>query len=114
MISRHTIATVLTTTAIAYSISTPVQAASLASLVQIGAREPVTDDHDRGLKERIAAVLDADRVLQGSAVVIEARDGHVTLNGVVLDARQLSRALQATLAVTGVRDVSNALKIAGG
>ncbi|MBU0603507.1 MAG: BON domain-containing protein [Gammaproteobacteria bacterium] len=113
MISRHTIATVLTTTAIAYSISTPAQAASLASIAQIGAREPVTDDRDRGLADRIKAVLDADSDLQGSALAIEARGGHVTLSGVVLDAHQLSRALQATLAVPGVRDVDTALEIAG-
>ncbi len=113
MITRHTIATVLTTTAIVYSICIPAQAAGLASVTSTSTQEPVTEDRDRGLQNEVKAALGADDGMQGSYVAVAARDGHVTLSGVVLDAAQLARALQTAMAVPGVRQVDNALEVEG-
>jgi hypothetical protein len=112
MITRQSIATLLTTTAIAYSICSPAQAASLVAAAQATLRDPATDDHDRGLQEAVKGALVADDTLRGCYVAVSARDGRVTLSGVVRDASQLARALQTAMAVPGVRAVDNALEVA--
>ncbi|MGC4405190.1 BON domain-containing protein [Methyloversatilis sp. MC4-4] len=113
MITRQSIATLLTTTAIAYSICSPAQAASLVAATQATLRDPVTDDRDRGLQEAIKGALGGDEALRGCYVAVSARDGRVTLSGVVRDASQLARTLQTAMAVPGVRAVDNALEVAG-
>lgn len=111
MITRHRIATVLTTTAIAYSICSPAQAVGIATVTRAQMREPVADDRDRGLQQDIKSALGADDELSGCQVAITARGGRVTLSGRVPDAGQLARVLQTTMSVPGVRGVDNALEI---
>jgi hyperosmotically inducible protein len=53
MITRQRIVTVLTTTAIAYSICSPTQAAGLVGAARLQAREPATDDVDHSLQNAI-------------------------------------------------------------
>ena len=112
MITRQSIATLLTTTAIAYSICSPAQAASLVAAAQATLRDPAADDHDRSLQEAVKGALVAADTLRGCYVAVSARDGRVTLSGVVRDASQLARALQTAMAVPGVRAVDNALEVA--
>jgi uncharacterized membrane protein len=111
MINRQTIATVITTTAIAYSICSPTQAANLAAQAQAKPREPVTSDVDRNLQNDVKAALGADAALDGSYVAVTSRSGTVTLSGVVRSAEQLARVLQTTMSVTGVRHIDNALEV---
>lgn len=111
MITRQTIATVITTTAIAYSICSPTQAANLADQAQAKPRDPVTNDVDRNLQNDVKTTLGADPALDGSYVAVTSRSGTVTLSGVVRGAEQLARVLQTAMSVAGVRHVENALEV---
>jgi hyperosmotically inducible protein len=111
MITRQRIVTVLTTTAIAYSICSPTHAASLVSVAQATSREPVANDLDRSLQNDIRAALGADPELDGSYIAVSSRSGQVTLSGTVRDAGQLARVLQTAISVTGVRQIDNALEV---
>lgn len=111
MITRQRIATLLATTAIAYSICPPVHAASLAAAAQATLGNALGDDGDRRLRHAIRGALDADETLSGSYVAVNARAGRVTLSGVVRSRAQMARALQAAAQVPGVRAVDNALAV---
>lgn len=111
MITRQRIVTVLTTTAIAYSICSPVQAASFASIAQAKFREPIANDFDRDLQDDVKTALGNALALDVSDVVVASHDGQITLSGTVRDAIQLARALQTTLTVSGVRRIDNALAV---
>ena len=112
MITRQRIVTVLTTTAIAYSICSPTQAAGLVGAARLQAHEPVTGDVDRSLQNAIQIALRADRALDGIDVAVSSHAGDVTLSGTVRDAAQLARVLQPALSVAGVRRIDNALAVA--
>lgn len=112
MITRQRIVTVLTTTAIAYSICSPTQAAGLVGAARLQAREPATDDVDHSLQNAIQVAFRADRALDGIDVAVASHAGDVTLSGTVRDAAQLARVLQTALSVAGVRRVDNALAVA--
>jgi hyperosmotically inducible protein len=112
MITRQRIVTVLTTTAIAYSICSPTQAAGLVGAVRPQAREPVSDDVDRTLQNAIRVALRTDPLLDGIDVAVSANGGDVMLTGSVRDAVQLARVLQTALSVAGVRRIDNALAVA--
>lgn len=114
MITRQRIATLLATTAIAYSICPPAQAASLVAAAQASVRDPVAGDRDQGLQDAVRGVLGADDSLRGCYVAVSAREGRVTLSGVVRDTGQMSRALQAAAVVPGVRAVDSALEVVDG
>lgn len=51
MITRQSIATLLTTTAIAYSICSPAQAASLVGVSPASLREAVSGERERGPRD---------------------------------------------------------------
>ncbi|MDP3288451.1 MAG: BON domain-containing protein, partial [Methyloversatilis sp.] len=91
MICRQRIVTVLTTTAIAYSICSPTQAANLVGVAQFKSREPVANDLDHSLQNDIKAALGAEPALDGCSVAVSSRSGQVTLSGTVRDAVQLAR-----------------------
>ena len=111
MIKRQTIASVLTTTATAFSICLPAYAASLAAAVQ--ATTPVaTDDLDRNLQREIKAALGADSALRGAYIAVSTHSGQVTLAGVVISDEQHGRAQRTAMAVRGVREVENILEVA--
>lgn len=111
MITRQRIATVLTTTAIAYSICSPTQAASLLGVAPAKSREPIANDLDHSLQNDIRAALGADPALDGSYIAVSSRSGQVTLSGIVRDAGQLARVLQTAMSVPGVRQIDNALEV---
>ena len=81
--------------------------------------EDCAELHVHGGRAVVEAVSDAlsalgdDEALRGCYVAVSARDGRVTLSGVVRDASQLASALQTAMAVPGVRAVDNALEVAG-
>lgn len=114
MITRQRIVTVLTTTAIAYSICSPVQAASFVGIAQTKSREPVASALDRDLQDDIRATLGNAPALDVSEVVVASRNGQVSLSGSVRDAVQLACVLQTALSVPGVRHLDNALEIRDG
>lgn len=111
MICRQRIATVLTTTAIAYSICSPTQAATLVGVAQSKSREPVANDLDHSLQNDIKAALGAEPALDGCSVAVSSRSGQVTLSGTVRDVVQLARVLQTAMSVPGVRQLDNALEV---
>jgi len=111
MIARQRIVTVLTTTAIAYSICSPTQAANLVGVAQSKQREPVANDLDHSLQNDIRAALGADPALDDCSIAVSSLSGQVTLSGTVRDAVQLARALQTAMSVPGVRQIDNALEV---
>lgn len=113
MIKLQTIAALLATTALAYGICPPAQAAGFAEAARPVLPDPGSDDQDRSLRDAIRGALAADRSLNGCYVAVSARAGRVTLGGVVQDVSQLARILQTTASVPGVRAVDNALELAG-
>lgn len=110
-IARQTIASVLTTTAIAFSIGSPAQAASLAAAAQ--ATTPIiSDERDRSLQREIKSALGADPALRDAHIAVSTHSGQVTLAGVVTSDDQRSRAQRTAMAVRGVREVENILEVA--
>jgi osmotically-inducible protein OsmY len=109
MITRQRIATVLTTTAMAYSICSPAQAAGLVGVIRPDMREAIVDDADRALKNAVRAALGVD----GIDVSVSSHNGEVTLAGVMRNAAELARVLQAAMSVPGVRQIDNALLVRG-
>lgn len=111
MTTRNTIASILTTTAIAFSIAPPAYASSIAAAAQ--ATTPIAgDDRDRGLQQQIRKALGRDAILQGSHIAVSARAGAVTLAGVVRSEAQKLRAQTAVQRLNGVTFVKNALEVA--
>lgn len=113
MIKRHTIAALLATTALAYGICPPAQAAGFVEAARPVLPDPGPDDQDRSLRDAIRGALAADRSLSGCYVAVSAHAGRVTLGGVVQDASQLARILQTAASIPGVRAVDNGLELAG-
>lgn len=112
MTTRSTIASILTTTAIAFSIVPPAYAASMAAAAQ--ATTPIVgDDRDRGLQQQVKKALGRVAVLRGSYISVSAHGGDVTLAGVVQSEEQKLRAHETVLALAGVSRVENMLEIAG-
>ncbi|NMG76530.1 BON domain-containing protein [Aromatoleum diolicum] len=110
-IARQTVASVLTTTAIAFSICTAAEAASLAAAAQ--ATTPIiSDERDRHVQREIKTALSADPGLRNSHIAVSAHSGLVTLAGVVTSDEQRGRAQRAAMAVRGVREVENILEVA--
>ncbi|MDP9053047.1 MAG: BON domain-containing protein [Acidobacteriota bacterium] len=73
------------------------------------ASKPVTDDF---LIDTIRQKLAADPVVKGGAIDVVVKDGAVTLKGTVEEDRQKNKAEKIAKRVSGVRSVSNELKIA--
>jgi osmotically-inducible protein OsmY len=72
------------------------------------ASKPVTDDF---LVDTIRQKLAADQVVKGGAIEVVVKDGAVTLKGTVEEDRQKNKAEKIAKKVTGVKSVSNELKI---
>jgi len=110
MITRQTIASVLTTTAIAFAIVPSAYAASMAAAAQ--ATTPVGgDDRDRRTQRDVKNVLVADPELGDAHIAVSAHGGQVTLAGVVRREEQRLRAQRAAATVHGVRAVDNAIEV---
>lgn len=112
MITRQTIVSILTTTAIAFSIAPPALASSMAAAAQ--ATTPVLgDERDRSTQREVKNAIVADPDLAQAHIAVSARSGQVTLAGVVRSAEQRERAQRAAGAVRGVRAVDNAIEVVG-
>jgi hyperosmotically inducible periplasmic protein len=110
MIKRQTVASVLTTTALAFCIAaSAAEAASMASAAQAtsaAAADP------RGLQREIRSAITADPFLRGAHIAVFTSDGDVTLAGVVSTEEQRGRAQKVATAVRGVRRVDNVIEVA--
>jgi hyperosmotically inducible periplasmic protein len=72
------------------------------------ADKPVTDDY---ISDSVRQKLAADQVVKGGAIVVEVKDGAVTLTGKVQEPRQKSKAESLAKRVHGVKSVVNNLTI---
>lgn len=66
---------------------------------------------DIGLADAVRATLEQDRVVGGFDIQVVALDGEVTIQGVVHDVEQKSRAEKKVADVVGVQVVHNALMV---
>jgi hyperosmotically inducible protein len=73
------------------------------------ASKPVTDDY---LVDSIRSKLAADQVVKGGAINVDVKNGVVTLTGTVEEDKQKSKAEKIAKKVTGVKSVTNEIKIA--
>jgi hyperosmotically inducible protein len=73
------------------------------------ANKPVTDDF---LSDTIRQKLAADQVVKGGAIEVVVKDGAVTLKGTVEEDKQKNKAEKIAKKVSGVKGVTNELKIA--
>lgn len=69
----------------------------------------VSDDF---LVDTIRAKLAADQVVKGGAIVVDAKEGNVTLSGTVEEDKQKNKAEKIAKKVSGVKAVKNDIKIA--
>jgi osmotically-inducible protein OsmY len=74
----------------------------------LAASKPVTDDY---ISDSVRQKLAADQVVKGGAIVVEVKDGAVTLSGKVQEPRQKSKAENLAKKVHGVKSVVNNLTI---
>jgi osmotically-inducible protein OsmY len=75
----------------------------------LAANKPVTDDF---LSDTIRQKLAADQVVKGGAIEVVVKDGAVTLKGTVEEDKQKNKAEKIAKKVSGVKGVTNELKIA--
>ena len=75
----------------------------------LAAGKPVSDDF---LSDTIRQKLAADQVVKGGAIEVVVKDGVVTLKGSVEEDRQKNKAEKIAKKVSGVKSVTNELKIA--
>lgn len=66
---------------------------------------------DGEIRHAVKNALRADPALDGALIAVSARDGEVTLAGVVVSSEQRYRAQQLTAATQGVRGVDNVLEV---
>ncbi len=72
------------------------------------ASKPVSDDF---LSDTIRQKLAADTIVKGGAIEVIVKDGVVTLRGTVEEDRQKTKAEKIAKKVSGVKSVTNELKI---
>lgn len=70
--------------------------------------------NDFSLFTQARAALSADAELKGANVVVEAKEGVLTLSGAVASTEQKARAEQLARGVSGVKLVKNQLRVSGG
>lgn len=110
MTMRKTIAAIISTTAIAFSITVPAQADEGGELLQL-ASVTVNDDGDSAVRKRVESALQADPVLENDPIAVETAEGLVRLSGRVDSAEKRLRAQQLVAGVIGVQGVSNELEV---
>ena len=107
---RKVIATIISTSALAFSVQLPVLAAdgrtgNTSSSLSGTALDAV-------INGKVAAALMSDPGLSGSRIEIDTHDGIVSLRGEVSGPRETRRALELVASVDGVRRVDNLLELA--
>ena len=73
------------------------------------ADKKVSDDF---LIDSIRAKLAADQVVKGGAIVVDVKDGNVTLSGMVEEDKQKNKAEKIAKKVSGVKTVKNDIRLA--
>jgi hyperosmotically inducible protein len=102
---------VVCTTAVAVSVAQPGRSATREALAQAPAETLHVAGRDSLVRHDIKTALVADPALEGAHIAVSARDGHVTLAGVVTSEAQRQRALALAWGTRGVRLVDNALDV---
>jgi len=85
----------------------------LLCLLLVGAavaaeKAPVNDDV---IYDNVRRRLASDQVVKGGALMVDVKDGVVTLSGMVEQEKQKDRATKLTKKVSGVKSVNNELQI---
>lgn len=110
MITRHTIAAILSTTALAFSISLPAHSA-INDPVLLLAMQVAGAERDAEVRQRIEAGLMTDPELREAEIAVRADDGVVTLEGKVHSADARDQAQRLVSAVPGVSMIRNELEV---
>ena len=71
-------------------------------------KAPVNDDV---IYDMVRRRLASDQVVKGGALMVDVKDGVVTLSGMVEQEKQKDRATKLTKKVSGVKSVNNELQI---
>jgi len=71
-------------------------------------KAPVNDDV---IYDNVRRRLASDQVVKGGALMVDVKDGVVTLSGMVEQEKQKDRATKLTKKVSGVKSVNNELQI---
>jgi hyperosmotically inducible protein len=80
----------------------------MAVTVCLAADKPVSDDH---IIDQVRIRLSGDAEVKGGALVVDAKQGVVTLNGTVETSRQRDKATKLAKKIKGVRQVINNIEI---
>jgi len=102
---------VVSTTAIAFSIAFPGRGTALDAVAQAPADAWRVAPRDTLVRHELKRALAADPVLDGAHIAVSARDGHLTLAGVVVSEAQRQRAVELARSTHGVRSVDSALEV---
>jgi len=79
-----------------------------AVTVCLAADKPVSDDH---IIDQVRIRLSGDAEVKGGALVVDSKQGVVTLTGTVETSRQKDKATKLAKKVKGVRQVINNIEI---
>jgi hyperosmotically inducible periplasmic protein len=80
----------------------------LAATVCLAADKPITDDH---IIDQVRIRLSGDAEVKGGALMVDCKQGVVTLTGTVETSRQKDKATKLTKKIKGVKQVVNSLEI---
>jgi len=69
-----------------------------------------SSNNDRAITARVQEKLNSDSRLMGSSIMVETKDGEVTLKGMVDSNADFTRAAKLASYVDGVKQVDNRLK----
>jgi osmotically-inducible protein OsmY len=80
----------------------------MAVTVCLAADKPVSDDH---IIDQVRIRLSGDAEVKGGALVVDSKQGVVTLTGTVETSRQKDKATKLAKKIKGVRQVINNIEI---
>lgn len=80
----------------------------MAVTVCLAADKPISDDH---IIDQVRIRLSGDAEVKGGALVVDSKQGVVTLTGTVETSRQKDKATKLTKKVKGVKQVINNIEI---
>src|SRR6266567_778530 len=80
----------------------------LAATVCLAADKPVSDDH---IIDQVRIKLSGDAEVKGGALMVDSKQGVVTLTGTVETSRQKDKATKLAKKIRGVKQVINNIEI---
>jgi hyperosmotically inducible periplasmic protein len=92
--------------------STGASVSGASATVASGAATPATGRKaNRALRRSVYAAISKHKEISAGNISVSAKDGAVTLNGWVPDARQIDKATEIAKGVPGVTSVTNKLSV---